>query len=174
MTITKDFYLGKYLVTKKQFSRFVAAQGASYTTEGEDGDGGWGFDGTKFKQDKKYSWRDPGYAQTDDQPVVNVTWNDAAAFLRLGKVTKRGRRCRRRRNGNTPAAAATTTPSLLHRGRRTRAWNGRRTSPVLPRSKANPFPRDELPRSASSGTGQLCVHVAGGKNSRGARSACMT
>ena len=28
----------------------------------------------------KYTWRNPGFAQTDDHPVVNVSWNDAIAF----------------------------------------------------------------------------------------------
>ena len=91
VTIMNDFYLGKYLVTKEQFAQFVAVQGASYKTEGEDGDGGWGFEGTKFKQDRKYSWRDPGFGQTDQHPVVNVTWNDAARFCEwAGTATKRG------------------------------------------------------------------------------------
>src|SRR5262249_10455549 len=28
----------------------------------------------------RYSWRNPGFAQTDEHPVVNVSWNDAQAF----------------------------------------------------------------------------------------------
>ena len=34
----------------------------------------------RFEQDPKYTWRNPGFAQTDDHPVVNVSWNDAVAF----------------------------------------------------------------------------------------------
>ncbi|MDB5878562.1 MAG: hypothetical protein JWQ41_1976, partial [Variovorax sp.] len=30
----------------------------------------------------KYSWRNPGFAQGDDHPVVNVSWNDAVAMAR--------------------------------------------------------------------------------------------
>ena len=91
VTITKDFYLGKFLVTKKQFARFLEAKGG-YETEAEaDGKGGWGFDGADFKQDKKFSWRDPGFAQTDDHPVVNVTWKDAKAFCEwAASATKQG------------------------------------------------------------------------------------
>ena len=27
-----------------------------------------------------YSWRNPGFEQTDEHPVLNVSWNDAMAF----------------------------------------------------------------------------------------------
>ena len=30
----------------------------------------------------RYSWQNPGFAQTDNHPVVNVTWNDAVALAR--------------------------------------------------------------------------------------------
>ena len=51
--ITQDFYLGKFLVTKKQFTRFTKE--AAYKTEPEtDGKGGVGFDGTTFVTDPKY------------------------------------------------------------------------------------------------------------------------
>ena len=80
--ITKPFYLGVYEVTVGQFRKFVDATG--YKTEAEtDGKGGWGYTGTEekpFKQDPKYTWRDTGFSQSADSPVVDVSWNDAAAF----------------------------------------------------------------------------------------------
>jgi formylglycine-generating enzyme required for sulfatase activity len=97
VTVTKPFYLGRYAVTRGQFRRFVSAAG--YRTEAETGRlGGWGYDRAsgKFKGptwDPKtgkrtggartaFSWKDPGFAQTDRHPVVNVSWNDARAFCR--------------------------------------------------------------------------------------------
>jgi formylglycine-generating enzyme required for sulfatase activity/tRNA A-37 threonylcarbamoyl transferase component Bud32 len=75
--ITHDFYLGKYDVTRGQFRAFVNDTG--YKTEAEkDGKGGWGHPG--WKRSPKYNWRDLGFVQTDEHPVVNVTWNDAKAF----------------------------------------------------------------------------------------------
>ena len=54
-----------------------------YKTEAEkDGKGGYGWDEEKkaFRQDAKYTWLNPGFEQTDEHPVVNVSWNDAVAF----------------------------------------------------------------------------------------------
>lgn len=80
--ITKPFYLGKHEVTIGQFRKFVTAKG--YKTEAEsDGEGGYGFDETSGKFEgrlPKYTWKNTGWAQTDDHPVVNVSWNDAVAF----------------------------------------------------------------------------------------------
>jgi formylglycine-generating enzyme required for sulfatase activity len=47
-----------------------------------DGKGGMGFDAAtgEFKQDPHFNWQSPGFVQSDDQPVVNVSWNDAVAF----------------------------------------------------------------------------------------------
>jgi formylglycine-generating enzyme required for sulfatase activity len=82
VTITQPFYLGAYPVTKGQFAAFV--KDASYKTEAEtDGKGGWGYNAATRKieeRDSKYTWREPGWEQTDDHPVVNVTWNDAREF----------------------------------------------------------------------------------------------
>ncbi len=79
--ITKPFYIGIHEVTKGQFARFVADQ--SYKTEPErDGKGGLGYNesASKFELDPQYTWKNTGFAQTDDHPVVNVTWNDAVAY----------------------------------------------------------------------------------------------
>ena len=77
--ITKPFYLGVHEVTKGQFAAFVKAQ--NYQTDAEkDGKGGYGFDGTTFVQKPEYTWKNAGFPQTNDHPVVNVSWNDAVAF----------------------------------------------------------------------------------------------
>lgn len=90
--ITRPFYLGQHEVTVAQFRRFVEASG--YRPEAEaDGTGGYGYNraydpdksarGDAFEgRDPVYSWRNPGFAQGDDHPVVNVTWNDALAMSR--------------------------------------------------------------------------------------------
>jgi sulfatase modifying factor 1 len=88
--ITRAFWLGRHEVTVGQFRRFVEASG--YVPESvADGTGGYGFNashdparsqnGDAFEgRDPKYSWRDPGFPQGPDHPVVNVTWNDAMAM----------------------------------------------------------------------------------------------
>jgi sulfatase modifying factor 1 len=80
--ITKSFYLGKYEVSRGQFRRFVEDTGYQAQPE-KDGQGGMGYDAaSNFFQgwSAKYSWRDPGFEQSEEHPVVNVTWNDAVAF----------------------------------------------------------------------------------------------
>jgi formylglycine-generating enzyme required for sulfatase activity/tRNA A-37 threonylcarbamoyl transferase component Bud32 len=79
--ITRPFYLGTTQVTRGQFGRFV--DDAGYRTDAEkDGKGGHGwYEKTKtWVRNPKYTWRNVGFEQTDEQPVVNVSWNDAVAF----------------------------------------------------------------------------------------------
>jgi formylglycine-generating enzyme required for sulfatase activity len=80
--ITKPFWMGAHEVTIAQFNTFLDA--ARYQPESvRDGTGGWGYNRAKndFEGRKReYSWRNPGFPQADDHPVVNVTWNDALAF----------------------------------------------------------------------------------------------
>ena len=88
--ITRPFYLGQHEVTVGQFRQFLQASG--YTPESiADGTGGYGYNaaydpaktrrGDAFEgRDLKYSWGNPGFAQDDTHPVLNVTWNDAVAM----------------------------------------------------------------------------------------------
>lgn len=82
--LTRGFELGQCEVTRGEFRRFV--EGAKYKSDVERGiRGGYGFDAETGKlagPDKKYAWHTTGFPQTDEHPVVNVTWNDAQAFCR--------------------------------------------------------------------------------------------
>lgn len=80
--ITKAYWISAHEVTRGQFRCFVEDTG--YETENErNGRGGFGVDpksGALSLFDPQYSWRYVGFVQTDEHPVVNVSWNDAVAF----------------------------------------------------------------------------------------------
>jgi formylglycine-generating enzyme required for sulfatase activity len=75
----RSFAAGKYAVTKGQFAAFVRAKG--YQTEAEAGDGCYGLTDSGWKKDKAYTWRNVGFVQGDDHPVVCVSWNDTQAYI---------------------------------------------------------------------------------------------
>ena len=80
--ITHPSYFGVYEVTRGEFARFVAA--TNYKTFAEETQGGIHLTNaeisTKWDPDNPSTWREPGFAQTDDHPVVQMTWRDATAF----------------------------------------------------------------------------------------------
>ena len=78
--ITRPYYLGKHEVTVGQFRQFVAE--TEYLTEAELDKGGQILDeaSRNWQFTPEANWKTPGIAQTDDHPVVQIGWLDAAAF----------------------------------------------------------------------------------------------
>lgn len=90
VAIPRAFAIGRTEVTRGEFARFVAA--TRWTP-----DGGCSFlaDGptNEWNTDAKHDWMQPGFAQSDDHPVVCVNFSDAVAYARwLSAAT--GRRFR--------------------------------------------------------------------------------
>jgi formylglycine-generating enzyme required for sulfatase activity len=84
LRIARRFALGRYEVTVGEFQRFVADTG--YLTSAErDPAGpsclGWLAQDSKLAPRPGMNWRTPGYAQSAQQPVVCVSWNDAQAYV---------------------------------------------------------------------------------------------
>ncbi len=87
VTIGRDFAVGRYEVTKAEYAAFVSATG--YPAESkcfthEDGKPTWR---------AGRSWRDPGFPQSDRDPAVCISWDDANAYTEWlsGKTGKRYR-----------------------------------------------------------------------------------
>jgi formylglycine-generating enzyme required for sulfatase activity len=76
--LSRDFLISKYSVTVGEFRDFVLAAG--YLTEVERRGDGWVVvDGIEQARPDA-SWQKPYFPQTDRDPVVLVTWNDAIAY----------------------------------------------------------------------------------------------
>ena len=88
--ITKPFWIASTEVTVGQWKQFVEATG--YVTTAEKGDPamvGWAptpedkplYQSHDFERKVEFNWKNPGFPQTDDHPVVGVSWIDVKAFL---------------------------------------------------------------------------------------------
>ena len=70
----KSFALGKYDVTRAEYAAFVRETGYP------PGDG-CGKDSFKWNKQQDLNWKSPGYNQTDRDPVVCISWQDARAYV---------------------------------------------------------------------------------------------
>lgn len=123
--ITRAFYMGQYEVTVGQFRRFLQASG--HVPESvADATGGYGYNasyvaslgatGDAFEgRDPRYSWQNPGFKQTDDHPVVNVSWNDAVAMA-TWLSQQEGRRYRLPTEAEWEYACRGGTPTQFNSG----------------------------------------------------------
>ncbi|OHB84254.1 MAG: hypothetical protein A2V98_09625 [Planctomycetes bacterium RBG_16_64_12] len=84
--ITKPFYMSKYEVTVAQYRSFVR-WGEYRPDSAQAGRDGQGLNATtqQLETGPQYTWEKPGFAQTDEQPVTNVSWHDAAAFCEYAR-----------------------------------------------------------------------------------------
>ncbi|MCP5198140.1 MAG: SUMF1/EgtB/PvdO family nonheme iron enzyme [Gammaproteobacteria bacterium] len=77
------FALGQFEVTVGEFKRFVEAM--SYRTDAErdakNGCRAWSAKDSNWDWRAGLSWRDAGYPQKEDHPVVCVSWNDAQRYV---------------------------------------------------------------------------------------------
>jgi sulfatase modifying factor 1 len=84
VTISRPFYLQETEVTLGQFRRFVSDTGFRTESEKE----GWGRarDGKKdhpgWVKKEGVNWQAPGFSQSDNEPVVYISRNDAEAFVK--------------------------------------------------------------------------------------------
>lgn len=79
VVLTEPFWLASTALTVGQFREFVKATG--YQTEAQrSGAGGLAFVEGKTTQRADFTWEHPGYDQTADCPVCQVSWNDAVRY----------------------------------------------------------------------------------------------
>jgi len=83
VVISQSLAVGKYEITRGQFSDFVKETGYRVQSDGcHTKRGGW------FHKDAKVSWENPGFAQIETHPVVCISWEDTQAYLGwLSKTT---------------------------------------------------------------------------------------
>jgi formylglycine-generating enzyme required for sulfatase activity len=125
----RSFALGRYDVTRGEYAAFIRATGYS------PGDG-CGPNGEKWSKTPGVSWRNPGYQQTERDPVVCVSWMDAQAYvtwlnqrmrLRGGAGARGPYRLPSEAEWEYAARAGTTTPFWWgdnEAGAATHAWYG--------------------------------------------------
>jgi len=77
--IDSSFGIGEKEITVGDFAQFISA--TNYVTVAEQGKGCAFYSDAEPKYDMQMNWRNPGYEQTDDYPVVCVTLDDAKAYV---------------------------------------------------------------------------------------------
>jgi formylglycine-generating enzyme required for sulfatase activity len=75
VTLAKPFAVGRFEVTKGEYAAFARATGAA-----PGGDCRW-YNGTEMVPDPAKTWENPGFLQSDRDPVVCINWDETRAYL---------------------------------------------------------------------------------------------
>ena len=88
---SRPYYIGKFTVTVGQYKAFADA--AKYQTLAEKMGRAFTMKDNDFVQVSGANWRNPMFPQTDNHPVVAVSWDDTQAFCKWASE-KTGRKIR--------------------------------------------------------------------------------
>lgn len=79
VAVVRPFALSRCEISLGQFRRFIEETG--YLTDAERSTGCFAWNDKDLKTlRKENNWHDPGFEQSEDHPVVCVSWNDANAY----------------------------------------------------------------------------------------------
>jgi sulfatase modifying factor 1 len=138
VTITREFALGQFAVTRGEFAAFVRDSGYNppngcfvyNTTNG------------RWAPDQNRNWQNPGFAQTNQHPVVCVSYDDAQRYVQwLSRKTGKSYRLPTEAEWEYAARAGTTTARFWGDGR-DQACNFANVAD-LTRAEAHNLKRDE-------------------------------
>ena len=104
----RSFAAGQFAVTMGEFAAFVRA--TQYKTEAQSSGGCFAWSGEKWENHRNFHWGEAGFDQSDDHPVVCVSWNDAQAYVQwLAQVTRQPYRLLSEAEREYATRATTTT-----------------------------------------------------------------
>jgi formylglycine-generating enzyme required for sulfatase activity len=104
----RSFAAARFAVTRGEFAAFVKA--THYQTDAERSGGCFAWTQGKWENNAKFNWRQAGFAQTDEHPVVCVSWNDAQAYVQwLGTTSQQNYRLLTEAEREYAARAGTTS-----------------------------------------------------------------
>ena len=111
VALARAFAAGRSEVTRGQYRAFLRASGR------QPSGGCYFWDGKELKLDPSMNWENPGYAQTDEHPVVCVSYEDAQHYVEwLSKETKQSYRLMSESEWEYAARADTTTSGYWGNG----------------------------------------------------------
>ena len=86
VTISEGFWMMETEVTVGMFKAFVKETG--YESKGNKP---YGWTGSTWLEDARFSWQNPGLNQDDSHPVTCVSWDDAVAFCKWLESKTKGK-----------------------------------------------------------------------------------
>ena len=118
--IDYDFAVGKFEITKREFSHFVVQTG--YKTDAENNGGctvlneSYRFTKPYWEKDFATNWRRAAFTQNDNHPVICVSWLDAKAYLKWLNTINPDKKFRLLSDSEWEYVARATTTTVFSTG----------------------------------------------------------